>query len=71
MSAKGLRVFVVEDEPMIRILVTDLLGQLGYTIAGEAGDVDQALELAQSAEFDLAILDVTFARPPLSCQHRA
>jgi CheY-like chemotaxis protein len=58
MSAKGLRVFVVEDEPMIRILVTDLLGQLGYTTAAEAGDVDQALELAQSAEFDLAILDV-------------
>jgi CheY-like chemotaxis protein len=42
MSAKGLRVFVVEDEPMIRILVTDLLGQLGYTTAAEAGDVDQA-----------------------------
>jgi DNA-binding response OmpR family regulator len=58
MNAKGWRVFVVEDEPMIRILVTDMLGQLGYTIAAEAGHVDQALELAQSAEFDLAILDV-------------
>jgi CheY-like chemotaxis protein len=58
MSAKGLRVFFVEDEPMIRILVTDMLGELGHAIAAEAGHVDQALELAQSAEFDLAILDV-------------
>jgi DNA-binding response OmpR family regulator len=58
MSAKGLRLFVVEDEPMIRILVTDMLGELGHTIAAEAGHIDQALDLAQSAEFDLAILDV-------------
>jgi CheY-like chemotaxis protein len=58
MSAKGLRVLVVEDEAMIRILVTDMLGELGHTIAAEAGHIDQALELAQSAEFDLAILDV-------------
>jgi CheY-like chemotaxis protein len=43
---------------MIRILIADLLGQLGHTIAAEAGHVDQALELAQSVEFDLAILDV-------------
>jgi DNA-binding response OmpR family regulator len=57
-SAKGLRVFLVEDEPMIRILVTDMLGELGYIIAGEAGHLDQALQLAQSVEFDLAILDV-------------
>jgi hypothetical protein len=58
MSARGLSVFVVEDEPMIRIIVADMLGVLGHTIAAEAGHVDQALELAQSAEFDLAILDV-------------
>jgi DNA-binding response OmpR family regulator len=57
MSA-GLRVFVVEDEPMIRILVTDMLGELGHTIAAEAGHIDQTLELAQSTHFDLAILDV-------------
>jgi CheY-like chemotaxis protein len=58
MSAKALKVFVVEDEVMIRMMVADMLDQLGHTIAAEAGHVDQALELAQSAEFDLAILDV-------------
>jgi CheY-like chemotaxis protein len=58
MSAKGLRVFVVEDEPMIRMLLLDMLGDLGHTLAAEAGDIDKALEIAQSADFDLAILDV-------------
>jgi CheY-like chemotaxis protein len=58
MSAKALRVFVVEDEPMIRIVVTDMLVVLGHTIAAEAGNVDEALPLAPSTEFDLALLDV-------------
>jgi CheY-like chemotaxis protein len=58
MSRKSLKVFVVEDEAMIRILVADMLGELGHTLAAEAGHIDQALELAQSTEFDLAILDV-------------
>jgi len=58
MSEKGLKVFVVEDEAMIRMMVADMLDELGHTIAAEAGTLDQALQLAQSAEFDLAILDV-------------
>jgi CheY-like chemotaxis protein len=58
MSAKGLSVFVVEDEAMIRILMADMLRELGHTLAGEAGHIDEALRLAQSTEFDLAILDV-------------
>jgi CheY-like chemotaxis protein len=33
MSRKSLKVFVVEDEAMIRILVADMLGELGHTIA--------------------------------------
>jgi DNA-binding response OmpR family regulator len=58
MTAKGLRVFVVEDEPMIRILLMDMLGELGCRVAAEAGDVEAATKLAQCTEFDLAILDV-------------
>lgn len=57
-NAKGLRVFVVEDEPMIRMLLIDMLGELGCHLAAEAGDVEKAAKLAQSAEFGLAILDV-------------
>jgi CheY-like chemotaxis protein len=58
MIAKGLRVFVVEDEVMIRMMVVDMLEELGHTVSAEAGRLDQALQLAQSTEFDLAILDV-------------
>jgi DNA-binding response OmpR family regulator len=58
MSAKGLRVFVVEDEPMIRMMVTDMLEELGHRLVAEVGDVEDGAKLAQSADFDLAILDV-------------
>ena len=58
MSAKGLRIFLVEDEAMIRMMVVDMIEELGHVVAAEAGQIDQALELAQSADLDLAILDV-------------
>jgi len=51
-------VFLVEDEVMIRMMVADMLEELGYGIAGEAGDIDEAIRLVQSTEFDVAILDV-------------
>jgi CheY-like chemotaxis protein len=58
MSRKDLRVFLVEDEVIIRMMVADMLEELGHAVAAEAGQLNQALELAQSSEFDLTILDV-------------
>ena len=54
----GGSVFLVEDEVMIRMMVADMLEELGYSIAAESGEIGDALKLAQSVEFDLAILDV-------------
>jgi CheY-like chemotaxis protein len=54
----GLKVFVVEDEAMIRMLVGDMLEELGHGVSAETGDINQAIQLAQSAEYDVAILDV-------------
>ena len=54
----GGSVFLVEDEVMIRMMVADMLEELGYKIAAEAGDIAEAMRLAQSTEFDFAILDV-------------
>ena len=54
----GGTVFLVEDEVMIRMMVADMLEELGYSVAAEAGEINEAMRLAQSAEFDLAILDV-------------
>ena len=54
----GGSVFLVEDEVMIRMMVADMQSELGYSIAAEAGEINEAIRLAQSVEFDLAILDV-------------
>ena len=51
-------VFLVEDEVMIRMMVADMLRELGYTIAAEAGEIGEAMRLAETAFFDLAILDI-------------
>jgi len=54
----GGSVFLVEDEVMIRMMVADMLEELGFSVAAEAGEINEAMKLAQSAEFDIAILDV-------------
>ena len=54
----GLRVLVVEDEAIIRMMVVGMLEELGHTIAAEAGHLDKAVELARSTNFDIAVLDV-------------
>ncbi|HVV40754.1 MAG TPA: response regulator [Nitrobacter sp.] len=51
-------VFLVEDEVMIRMMVADMLVDLGYRIVAEAGDIENAVKLARTATFDIAILDV-------------
>jgi two-component system, response regulator PdtaR len=54
----GLRVLVVEDEALIRLDLTEMLTEEGYVIAGEAGDGEQAVELARELRPDLVIMDV-------------
>src|SRR2546422_5740870 len=61
-QAKG--ILVVEDEPMIRMLLEDMLGELGYTIAAEAARIEEALEATKNADFDLAILDANLNGQP-------
>jgi CheY-like chemotaxis protein len=55
---RGGSVFLVEDEVMIRMMVADMLEELGYRVVAEAGEINEAMKLAQTAEFDIAILDV-------------
>ena len=52
------RVLLVEDEVMIRMMVADMIEELGHAVTAEADDVGRATELAQTGLFDLAILDV-------------
>ena len=62
--AKAKRILVVEDEPMIRMLLEDMLSELGYTVAAEAAGIEEALEATKNADFDLAILDADLKGQP-------
>ena len=61
----GRRVLIVEDELMIRMLLQDMLADLGHTLAGEAGRIDEAVALAKQGDFDVAILDVNLNGQPI------
>jgi CheY-like chemotaxis protein len=52
------RVLVVEDEYLIRMLLEDMLTDLGYAVAAAVGSIAEAREHATSAEFSVAVLDV-------------
>jgi CheY-like chemotaxis protein len=64
--AAGKRILVVEDELMIRMLLDGMLSDLGYTMAAEAGAIDEAMALAKQGEFDAAILDVNLNGQPIT-----
>ncbi len=53
------RVFIVEDETLVLFNLQDILGELGWTLVGQAMSLTQAEKLASSVEQpDAAILDV-------------
>ena len=52
------RLLVVEDEYLIRMLLEDMLVDLGYDVAAAVGSIAEASEFAASGDFNAAILDV-------------
>ena len=60
--AKAKRILVLEDEPMIRMLLEDMLSELGYTVAAEAAGIEEALEATKNADFDLSLRPFAFQR---------
>jgi len=53
-----LSVLIVEDEPLITMMLEDFLDGLGHRVAGTADSVAEALAHVEAGGFDLAILDV-------------
>jgi two-component system, response regulator PdtaR len=59
---KPRRVLVAEDEALIRMDLAEMLREEGYEIVGEAGDGQEAVDLAEKLKPDLVIMDVKMPR---------
>lgn len=54
----GPAILVVEDEPLIAMMLEDFLDALGYRLAGCADGVGNALALVEQGGFDAVLLDI-------------
>jgi CheY-like chemotaxis protein len=64
MALSGKRVLVVEDESLVSMLIEEFLEDIGCTVAGVAGRIEEAARLAESLAVDLAVLDVNLDGTP-------
>lgn len=53
-----LRVLVVEDEPLVAIMLEDALQDFGYQVVGPVENLKAAIQLAGSERLDAAVLDI-------------
>lgn len=51
-------ILLVEDEALIRMMLVQMVEELGHRVIAEAGSVDDGRSVAQIEEYDLAILDI-------------
>lgn len=57
----GCRVFVVEDEFLVALLLEGQLERLGCTVALTAATLAEAMDAATAESFDVAVLDVNLS----------
>ena len=57
-SLRGAHVLVVEDEAILSGKLEAMLLDLGCVVAGTADKLDDALQIARTSDFDVALLDV-------------
>jgi DNA-binding response OmpR family regulator len=56
--SEGRSILIVEDEPLIAMMLEDFLDSLGHHVRGVCDSVKGALDEIEKGGFDLAILDV-------------
>ena len=57
---RDIRFLLVDDHPLFRQGIKALLGtERGYNITGEAGDVEEALDILSREKFDIVTVDIT------------
>jgi len=59
-----LSVLVVEDEPLIAMMIEDFIDLLGHSLAGVCDSVAEALAKVEEGGFDIVILDVNLRDGP-------
>lgn len=59
-----LSVLVVEDEPLIAMMIEDFVDLLGHQLAGVCDSVAEALVRVEQGDFDVCILDVNLRDGP-------
>lgn len=57
-SLAGIRVLVVEDEPVVAMHIEDMLLELGCSVIGPCPRLSAGLAAAQAEQIDVAVLDV-------------
>ncbi len=57
----GLRVLVVEDDPVIGIDMTEVIQDAAGEVVGPAKSIAEAGRIAKTGTFDVAVLDVNLA----------
>src|SRR5450631_1417483 len=60
-TKSGIHILVVEDEPMIGMLIEDMLVEIGCKNIETAVSIDSALKYLANARTDFAILDVNLS----------
>ena len=62
-SAGRHRVMVVDDHPIMRTALSDLLEESGrFVVVGQAGDGEEALRIAEELKPDVVVMDVIMPR---------
>ena len=51
-------ILIVEDEPLIAMMLEDFLDSLGHNVVGTCESVEEALDWVGQGGFDVAIIDV-------------
>ena len=59
--AAGDEILLVEDEPLIAMMLTDMLSELGFKVDGPHGTLAEAMTAAEGKALKAAILDVNLA----------
>jgi len=55
----GSTILIADDAEFMRVMLREIVCDMGLTVAGEAGDGDRAVELYREVRPDIVALDIT------------